>query len=253
MGPPVTAKILYLDIETFPEKSYTWGRRKQWISAEQVIESGRVAAVAAKWHDGKTVMWFSEFHCEGGSEQMIRSTWSLLDEADVVVHFNGKAFDIPWLHTEFLKLGLLPPSPYKQIDLYQVAKRVVRLPSYRLKDVLLAFNLPTKSDPGGFKTWAGCMAGDARAWATLRRYGKQDVVVLQPLYELLRAWSPGLPNMGLWSDEEHSCPACGGTDLRQEGRALTTLGAYQRYQCRSCGKWSRGKKAIDYVELRGAA
>ena len=90
---------------TFPEKSYTWGRRRQWISAEQVIESGRWLRRCSQVARRQDRPWFSGFHCEGGSEQMIRSTWNLLDEADVVVHFNGKTFDIPWLHTEFLEAG----------------------------------------------------------------------------------------------------------------------------------------------------
>ncbi|NIV35232.1 MAG: hypothetical protein GWN58_38990, partial [Anaerolineae bacterium] len=55
---------------------------------------------------------------EWDMEGMLEGAWELLDEADAVVHYNGKKFDIPTLNREFVKYGFTPPSPYKQIDLY---------------------------------------------------------------------------------------------------------------------------------------
>jgi transposase-like protein len=35
------------------------------------------------------------------------------------------------------------------------------------------------------------------------------------------------------------CPQCGSNKLQRRGEAVSVMNKYQRYQCKSCGTWSR--------------
>ena len=41
--------------------------------------------------------------------------------------------------------------------------------------------------------------------------------------------------------DEYKCPKCGSENLQRRGFATTTVGKYQRYQCKDCGGWLRGR------------
>lgn len=144
-------KILVLDIETSPHIAYVWGLFKENIPIERVIEEGRTLCWAAKWTGDKRTEFASEHHI--GHEQMVRVMWNLLNEADAVVHYHGSKFDVPKLNREFLRYDLLPPSPYKQIDLLKVVRKHFKFPSYKLEYVLNALGLRPKMKNGGFSTW----------------------------------------------------------------------------------------------------
>lgn len=200
---------------------------------------------AAKWHGSDQVAFRSI-----NDVDMLSTVWGLLDQADAVVHYNGKSFDIPILYQEFLMEDMPPPSPVKHIDLKQVVSKKFRLPSNKLQyvsDQLL--KLGGKESTGGFDTWVGCMNNDPEAWARMEKYNRRDVTVLEEVYDRLLPWIDSHPNRNLYQTEQ-GCPNCGSTDLRREGHAYTLQGAFQRYQCRGCGKWSRGTKrlaGVDYV------
>ena len=107
-------KILLLDIETAPNTAHVWGLWQQNVSLNQLMESGYVLCWSAKWL-GKDWIYFDSIQNKS-TKSMLKGIYKLLDEADAVVHYNGKKFDIPTLNGEFLKCGFKPPSPYKQIS-----------------------------------------------------------------------------------------------------------------------------------------
>ena len=243
-------KTLLIDIETAPNMAYVWGLWKQDIPLPMLVKPSYMLCFAAKWHGEPEV----EFHSiRGGSKNlMLEQAWSLLNQADAVVHYNGKEFDIPILYQEFLMEDMGPPSPFSQIDLKKVVSKKFRLPSNKLQyvsDSLL--QLGGKEDNGGFKTWLGVMNDDEQAWADMERYNRRDVTVLEDVYDRLLPWIDGHPNRNLYQ-EAQGCPNCGSSDLRKEGHAYTLQGKFQRYQCRYCGRWSRGIKRIVGVDYVGA-
>jgi DNA polymerase III epsilon subunit-like protein len=179
---------------------------------------------------------------------MVNRIWQLLDEADVVLHYNGARFDIPHLNREFVQVGLLPPSPYKQIDLLTTAKKEFRFPSNKLAYVSEALGLEGKVRHEGFNLWIKCMAGDEEAWENMREYNIRDVVLLEQLYEKLRPWIRSHPNSAVILGEE-VCPACAGSNLQARGFTVLQTGRYQRYQCNDCGKWSRSTQQVDKVHV----
>lgn len=242
-------KILVLDLESSPNVADVWSLWNTNVSLAQLRESGQVIGVGAKWYGAKKVEFFSDFH--GGHDNMVSRTWELIDQADAVIHYNGTTFDMPYLNSEFLKAGLTPPSPYQQIDLLKTVKRVFRFPSNKLQYVSTFVGLSGKMPHEGHSLWVKCMAGDPKAWSTMRAYCRQDVVTTEQLYDALLPWLNPHPHLGLYlADGEDHCAKCMSTDLEKRGYAFTALSKYQQYRCRQCGAWSRGAKALDRLDIR---
>lgn len=235
-------RILTLDIETMPAVVETWSLFRPMIGIEQVREPTRVACFAAKWHGDSRVSAFSELD---GHDIMVTAAAHLLDEADLVVTYNGVSFDLPHLRREILRLDIAPPSPWKNIDLFRVVKRHFRFQSHKLAFVARELGLEDKADTGGYELWKRCMAGDERAWRTMIAYCRQDVRVTEALYDRLLPWISTHPNVNLWRDSETpACPRCGSGNLERRGYHHAVAQSYQQYRCRDCGAWSRGTGLI---------
>lgn len=243
-------KTLVLDLETSPNLAHVWSLWKQNISLAQLRESGNVISFAAKWHEKRAVSFYSDFH--NGHEEMINAAHGLMSEADAVVTWNGEAFDIPWLHTEFLDLGLEPPAPHKNIDLLKLVRKRFRYPSYKLDYVAQRLGVGGKVNHYGHELWVDCLAGDPKAWALMRRYNVQDVRITGRVLDRTMGWLDS-PHWGLYTGTDSVqdvCQRCGSSELKRRGYAYTNLGKYKQYRCDNCGGWSRGKKAIAMVDLR---
>ena len=235
-------KILYLDIETAPNTAYVWGLWKETVNIERLIESRYVLSWAAKWKDSKEMMFDSVY--QSGPRRMLRRIAALLDEADVVVHYNGKRFDIPTLNTEFVKYDMPPPSPYDQVDLYQVVKRIFKFTSNKLDYVVQSLGIGHKVRHPGFQMWVGCMAGDESSWKSMERYNKMDVVILERLYKKLLPWIPSHPNHAAF-EQDQVCPQCGGKHWVSRGYQTTKVSTYHRYRCKDCFKYFRGNRPVN--------
>ncbi len=243
-------RILCIDIETSPTAAYIWSLWDQHVGINQILTPTEVICFAAKWLGEKKMFFYSV--PKHGREEMVLQAHRLLDEADAVMHYNGKRFDVPHLNREFLLAGLKPPSPFVQIDLCDVAKRQFRFVSNKLAHVSVELGLEGKIDTNGFELWRDCMMGDKAAWKLMEKYNKQDVQLLEDLYGKLQPWIPGHPSRTLY-DGITGCPVCGGEHLQKRGFAYTPTAQFQRYQCQDCGAWLRAGKRDRGVDLRRIA
>ena len=248
-------KKLYLDIETAPNISMTWGLFRQNVSIEQIVDSGYTLCWAAKWEDSKEI-FFSSVN-DDGEERMLERMHELLCEADAVVHYNGTNFDMPILNKEFVKFGMLPPTPYQQIDLLRTVRARFRFTSNKLDYVSQFLGLGNKVKHKGMSLWTGCMAGDERSWKTMEKYNIQDVKLLPKLYKTLLPWIQNHPNMGLYKEVVDSegnhieqCPNCGSTHLVKNGMEHLATQSYQRFKCSDCGTPLRGRTTALAKEKR---
>lgn len=243
-------KILTLDIETSPNLGYVWSLWKQNIGLSQLVESGEVICFAAKWYGSEETLFYSTHH--HGKQEMLNAAYNLISEADVIVHYNGKSFDMKHLNREFLLAGMTPPAPYSQVDLLNVVKQQFRFVSNKLDYVVQALGMDGKTSHTGFQLWLDCMAGNDEAWELMKTYNIHDVVLTEALYERLLPWIQPHPTVGLYEPSaDPTCPNCNSTKLRPRGRAYTSVSAFQRYRCDDCGKWSRGGQRLNAVDVRG--
>lgn len=241
-------KILLLDIETAPNIGHVWGLWQQNISLNQLMESGYVLCWSAKWL-GEDWIYFDSVQ-KKSTKSMLKGIYRLLDEADAVVHYNGKKFDIPTLNSEFIKNGYKPPSPYKQLDLLETVKSQFRFPSNKLEYVSKALGIGEKLKHVGHELWVGCMIGDPQCWETMEDYNVQDVKLLEDLYMILRPWIKNHINYSLYSDDSFVCPNCGSDRLVKRGLYKTTHSIFQRYKCISCGKWCKDNKILNRQQYK---
>ena len=234
-------QILLLDIETAPNTAHVWGLWNQNVSINQLMESSYVMCWAAKWLGKKEVMFDSVM--ESSHKKMIKGIHQLLDECDAVIHYNGSKFDIPTLNKEFLLHGLHPPAPYKEIDLLRTSRSKFKFPSNKLDYVAQALGVGKKVPHHGHSLWLQCMTKDPKAWAIMKKYNKNDVVILEKVYEKMLGWIKPHPNHNEYT-LERVCPSCGKHNLHKRGTVCNTKYVFQRYQCQSCGRWSRNNKSM---------
>lgn len=244
------------DIETAPATALVWRTGQQYVGLEQIEEPPRMISFAWRWVDEpkRATRFFSEW--ELGHERMVRMMADLLDEADAVVHFNGRKFDVPFVNTEIQKAGIPEPSPFAQIDLYRQTKDVFWLVSHKLQAVaveLIASEGKIRHE--GIDLWRKVLTGDEKAQRLFRRYNVRDVDLLVDAYWKLLPWLTLPVHAGVVDEDgdPKSCSNCGGTRLERRGFAYTKQGKYPRYRCRRCGKWLRGTRRTIGAEIVGVA
>ena len=224
-----------MDIETTPHLGYFWGLWDQNIGIDMIVEPSRVLCVSAKWV-GEPTMWDK-------GEAGLRLAWDCLDAADAVVHYNGERFDVKRLNQEFALREWGLPAPFKNIDLMKTAKARFDLPSNKLAYVARFFGVGVKGETGGFETWKGCMADDAKAWKKMEKYNRQDVTLTEQLYDRLLPYIPNHPNRNLYGDS--GCPVCATeTVLQRRGYYYTKGGQFVKYQCQKCMQYFRSTSRV---------
>lgn len=234
-------KILLVDIETAPHLVYTWGIWQQNVGLNQIVVPGYMLCWAAKWLGSEEILF--------GSKQnkkpllMLGKIHKLLDDADIVIHYNGSKFDIPTLNKEFLENGFSPPSPYKQVDLLRTARSQFRFPSNKLDYLLKTLKIGEKVSTGGFELWLGCLKGEKASWQKMREYNEGDVLEMEKLYQKLLPWIKGHPNRAHYDVLKEQCPHCGSEEFQSRGYYRGQAYMYKKYQCNKCRKWFRGVRS----------
>ena len=241
---------MILDIETTPMQAYVWKRWKENISLDQTISEWFMICWSAKWLNDDKAFGDCCTTDEMLAEDDMRicySLWKVLNEADIVIAHNGNKFDIPKINSRFVVHGFLPPSPYKQIDTLDVAKKNFNFSSNKLDALAGYFNIEHKN-PTDFNLWKACMAGDKAALNYMFEYNIKDVEILEKVYLRLRPWIKNHPNLAtITMADELVCPVCGKKDIIPiPGKyAGTAISQYQVYRCRDCYAVVRGRDKIN--------
>ena len=181
-------KLLVIDIETMANLCWCWGTWQQNVAPSQIVKHKRVISFAAKWVGSSKVEFYSEFH--NSREEMIAQAWALLSEADAVIGYNSKRFDVKHLNTEFKLAGYGPPHHFQQIDLLAIGRREFAFSSNKLESVADRLGIGKKREHEGFGLWLKCEARDRCAWKRMREYNMNDVVLTEKLFEEFRDWIP---------------------------------------------------------------
>lgn len=248
---PSKLKVLAFDLENSPNLGYFWALWDQNIGINQLEATTEVICFGARWLDEEEVIIRSVYH--DGKKNMLSDLRDLVHEADAVMGWNSKGFDSKHVNREFVENGILPPSPWKDLDLMLAVKRVFKFPSNKLDYVAQKLGVGAKVQHSGFQLWRDCMRNDPAAWAEMIMYQAQDVNLLIDLYEKLQPWLKTHPAWGLYNGKEYACANCGGVDLQRDGYSATQSSLFRRFVCTTCGTWLRDNKAVARTHMRIAS
>jgi hypothetical protein len=234
-------KILFVDIETFPNIAYVWGKYDQNVI--RFKQESCMATFVVKWLDQKQIISRALPDYKGyqprsyDDRKLVAELWKLLDEADIVVAHNGDSFDVRVCNSRFILHGMKPPSPFKTVDTKKAVKRVARFNSNKLDDLggLLLADKKIKTD---FDLWEGCINGDKKAWRQMVEYNRKDVLLLERLYLYIRPWISNHPNLTIGAGVA-ACPKCASAEIEYRGWTRSASCSYRRFQCKNCGGWGR--------------
>ena len=234
-----TPRILIVDIETFPNQAFVWGKYDQNVI--RFIEQKCIATFAAKWLGTSKMITAKLPDYDGyapGSyddKAITADIWKLFDEADIIVAHNGDQFDVKYCQARFIVHGMNPPSPFKTVDTKKVVKNVANFNSNSMDDLCDLFGLGRKIKTD-FDLWEGCIRGNKSAWRKMLEYNVHDVVMLEKLYLKLLPYAVQHPN---FTQGEIACPKCNSTNIQWRGLQRAVTCSYRRFQCQKCGGWGR--------------
>lgn len=252
-------KILTLDIETQRAVAEVFDLWPNYIPHDKIKVPKRVLCFAAKWYgDDRTI--FKAAWKDGDTvayERMVRAAWDLFDQADFIVGWNSKRFDVQHFQAAFGRLGLGMPSPARQIDLMMVAKKNFKAGEMSLKlDWFSQHWLgDRKIKHNGTDLWwdirNGTYTERMAAQKLMREYNIHDVSLTERLFDRFKPWIG--ENFALYDPESEGamvCTKCSSENLVRKGFFFTTAFKYQRYRCKDCGSWNKGKRMVYTTELR---
>jgi len=241
-------KVLFLDIETAPLLSFTWGIWQQDVPLNMIERDWFIISWSAKWFgdpDSK-IMYMDQRNAKNIEDdlKLLQGIWKLLDQADVIVTQNGKSFDEKKLNTRFILNGMKPPSSYSHIDTKRIATRKFAFTSNKLEyltDKLCSKKKSKHKKFPGFELWRECLRGNKEAFKEMEHYNKMDVLSLEELYNKLQPWAKEANFMNI--TEAPVC-SCGNDKLTKYGTKVIKSGRYQTYLCNKCGSRYRGKQNL---------
>lgn len=246
-------KTLLIDIETAPAIAYTFGRRKIYLSDDNIEQEGRILSIAYKWLHESDIVYINA-PTEEDEPVMMAQLYEVLEIADIVIGHNIKHFDMPHINSRLAYHSFPPPHAFKVYDTYDMVKRNFKFPSNRLDSLCKHLDIGAKLEHEGILLWISVMKGDPDAWERFKQYNIQDVVLLEELYLMLRGYDQKHPNVNPMNPTgERRCTTCGSLDLREtENIVYTPVSAFVEYVCNCCGKRSRARQNLVDAKNRSA-
>lgn len=242
-------KILFFDIETTPMVSYTWGRWQQNVSLEQTIQESYMLCWSASWMGSDEVFGdclTPDEAIAGDDNRIIKSLWKNVDEADILVAYNGVDFDVKKINGMFFIHGLNPPTPYKVVDPCRVARAKFGFSSNKMDALAKYLGIPVKMGTD-FSLWKACMNGSKKALDYMFEYNKKDVEILKQIYLKMLPYITNHPNVCNYIDGNMSCTHCGeihNFEKIDNHYYYTDVNKYQIYRCLTCGSIFRDRYSI---------
>lgn len=249
-------KILLLDIETAPLSAFLWRLKTDYVSPAMLQNSNWwMLSWSAKWlFDSEMIndVVTPKEAIEEDDFRVAATLWDLVNEADIVISHNGKNFDHKMLNMRWMMHGIDPPTPFKIIDTYQVARSNFLFPSYKLDFIARELRVGKKVGHSGISMWKQCLIGDAEALKNMVKYNDGDVFILEDIYLIFRPWIKNHPNIGVYSEKEVPiCSACGSVNLTPAGTYKTNISVFNNFRCEDCGSpYNRQRKSKLPLEIR---
>jgi len=253
-------KVLIFDVETSPMLAHAWNRFPSYMNMEMLVRDTHMLTWSAKWL-GEDDIYFDSLHYHKLHKKdphndsiIVKSILDMVDSADIVITHNGDKFDLPYLRGRALFHGYNPPSHVRSVDTLKVVKANFKLTSNRLNDIGIFLKVGKKVDTGGFDLWRQISLHQSiEHYDKMVEYNKQDVWLLEDVYNKLKPWIKNHPNLfiNFNSGETMTCTNCGSENVRKNGSYQTNLQIYQKYVCKDCNTHLRdGTGLLDKTQTK---
>lgn len=204
---------------------------------------GFVLCIAWKWSGEDKIYSVSIADAPSFKKDCTNDKWIIeefrkaAEQADAIVMHYGSVFDYPYLQARALAHGLplLPKVPY--IDTWRIARKGLALSSNRLASLSRLLGVEEKTPLSG-RIWVKATSGDAKSIKYIVEHCKQDVRVLEQVYDRIKGLRFDNPRLS-----GDGCPTCGSYDIISRGRVRTTKQIMHKFSCNNCGHWFSRRNA----------
>ena len=243
---PKQAKIYIVDIETAPTQAYVFGKWKQNIHDDALINDWFILTWSAK-ELFKDEIYSSTITPEEvaneDDKRVCEGLYRILDDADIIIGHNFQKFDRKKSNSRFLMNGLGCPSSYQIIDTCLQARKNLGELSNKLDVLAKKLGVGKKVEHEGFMLWRKCLEGDTDALNRMQEYNDGDIIINEEVYLKMRPFILPHPNLNLFLAEgSQTCPSCESDKLEPVSEYVTYANTYSEYKCKRCGNRCRANK-----------
>lgn len=280
-------KILIADIECSKYLTKVYDRTPNFISHDNFdIESFHLFGISWKWLGDKTSQGFYAQHTKSYKEftklrkrlnttikdfvkedkpkflnkesigllnnfndvEIFEKAWELLNDADIVVGHNFKAFDMKVLNDGFMKHHMVLPKQPRIDDSFYMSKSNKRGLCHKLDYVSQRFFKTGKLNEINNDVHNAAMEGCPKALNIMCRYGNGDIDLTEDYFIRALPYSKSIPKNIISPND--SCPVC--TKKLNQVTYTTVQGITRTYnyaRC-SCGSLLRDKGTLRDKDVR---
>tara|TARA_R110000796_G_scaffold229963_1_gene347448 strand:- start:48 stop:989 length:942 start_codon:yes stop_codon:yes gene_type:complete len=228
----VNDKIMVYDIETSRIEATVWWTGKQYINHKQLKTEPKIISIAWKWigSDDVEYLTWDDKHCD---KSMLDKFLKEYNKASMVIGQNNNSFDNKWINTRAAKHKLRVDRYVKSFDIYRMAKRYFRLPSFSMAYMAKYFGLTLKQSHEGIYMWDmieyGTKEEQKEYLQKMVDYNKGDIVTTEELYMTLKPYFGSVTNNAVKQGlPKWACPVSGSVEIRLLKTIFTEQGTVQR-------------------------
>jgi uncharacterized protein YprB with RNaseH-like and TPR domain len=225
-------KVMVYDIETSRVKADVWGTGKQYINHSQLRSRTTIISIAWKWVGSDRVyhLTWDKDHCD---KTMMEKFLKQYNRASMVIGQNNNSFDNKLINTRAAYHRLHVDRFVKSFDIYRMAKRYFRLPSYSMAYMAEYFGLTLKQSHEGIYMWEMIEYGTPKQQKEylhkMVEYNKGDIVTTEELYLTLKPYFASVTNKAVQSGlPKWGCPVSGSLNVKLLKTIFTEQGTVQR-------------------------
>ena len=231
----LTRKRLFFDIETSPNVVLSWRTGYNLtITPYDILQERAIICSCWKW-EGEEQVHSLTWDKKQNDKSMLKAFIKEVNKADEIIGHNSDKFDIKWLRTRcvYHSVGMFPT--YQTLDTLKMAKSGFNFNSNKLDYIAQYLGVGKKLETGGLDLWKKvCLEKDEAALQKMVDYCKQDVVILEKVFEKLRPYSKHKVNYAtLRGGDKFECPNCGTYNVRLSKTYTTSTGVMRHsMQCK---------------------
>ena len=228
----VNDKVMVYDIETSRVKADVWWTGKQYINHKQLRNEPKIISIAWKWvgEDEVNYLTWDSNHCD---KIMVKEFLKSYNKASMIIGQNNNSFDNKWINTRAAKHKLFVDRYVKSFDIYRMAKRYFRIPSFSMAYMAKYFGLTLKQSHEGLHMWDmieyGTKEEQKEYLAKMVEYNKGDIVTTEELYVTLKPYFGSVTNNAIKQGlPKWACPVNGSLEVKLLKTIFTEQGTVQR-------------------------